>query len=65
MKYHTDKIWGAASRLMIIHADLKIPLEIVIKGGESVIVTPDWCLKYATKKKIVPVDTKGKDLDKK
>ena len=58
-------MWGLASRLIVIHPQLKIPLEMIIKGNESVILTPDACLKYSTSKKIKPVDSEGKEIERK
>ena len=67
VKYHVDRI-GAQARLLIKqhrhHGDEKTQ-HLIIKGGESVIVTENGIIKYAIGTKIIPIDCNGKNLDKK
>ena len=65
IKYHVDNLFGAPARLIIVHPNVEMPQELIIKGGEAIIVTRDGRIKFSTNSKIVPIDAEGRDLDKK
>ena len=61
-----DSAVGAPpARLIVLHPNVKQEQELVIKGGDGIIVARDGSLKYSTNNKIVPVDFEGQDLNRK
>ena len=58
-------MFGAQARLIVIHQNVEMAQEIIVSGGEGVIICQDGRIKFSTKKKIIPVDAQGCDLDKK
>ena len=61
-----DSVVGAPpARLIVLHPDVEQPQELVIKGGDGIIVARDGSLKYSTNNKIVPVDVQGQELNRK
>ena len=60
-----DSIFGKPARLILIHPRVERPQELIVKGGEGIIVSRDGSIKYSMKSRITPVDINGCDLNKK
>ena len=65
VRYRVDKIFGALACLQIRHHSDEWSQELLVKGGESVIVAENGSIKYAKTTKIIPIDCEGQNLDKK
>ena len=70
VNYRVDKIGGQA-RLRIVHpSNEKNPSdektqELIVKGGESIIVSRNGNINYSIDTKMIPIDCYGQDLDRK
>ena len=64
VNYRVDKIGGQA-RLLIVHPSDEKTQELIIKGGESVIVSRNGNINYSIDTKMIPIDCDGQDLDRK
>ena len=64
VSYQADSIFAPTARLIVLHPNVETPQELIIKGGEGIIVTKDGSLKYCTGKKIVPIDNEGHNLNR-
>ena len=65
VNYRVDRIFGGQARLHIVHPSIEKTQELIVKGGESVIVTGEGYIKYSVDTKIIPIDCDGRDLDRK
>ena len=64
VNYRVDKIGGQA-RLRIVHPSIEKTQELIVKGGESIIVSRNGNINYSIDTKMIPIDCYGQDLDRK
>ena len=65
VKYRVDSIFRGQARLLIVNPSDGDTQELIVKGGESVIVTGKGKIKYSVDTTIIPIDCDGQDLDRK
>jgi len=63
VNYRADKLFGAQARLIIRQPNVERLQELVVKGGEKIIVEKYGKISFSTNEKIVPIDAEGNDLD--
>ena len=64
VNYRVDEIGGQA-RLLIVHPSDEKTQELIVKGGESIIVSRNGNINYSIDTKMIPINCYGQDLDRK